>query len=140
MLTPVTISAKLFMQQLWQHKLNWNEPLSVQLTSQWHCIAANLEQTPKFLIKRLYLQFDSNDQLALHVFVDASTKVYGAVTYIYRGDQSSLVMAKARVAPLKGHTLPRLELMAALIGARLCNFVLSSLKHLCFKVIMWSDS
>ena len=42
-LTPVTISAKLFMQQLWQHKLNWNEPLTSELTAQWRDIAANLQ-------------------------------------------------------------------------------------------------
>ena len=49
-------------------------------------------------------------------------------------------MVKAQVAPVKGHTLPRLELMAAYIGARLCTFVLTSLNHLQFRVVMWSDS
>ena len=50
------------------------------------------------------------------------------------------MMAKARVAPVKGHTLPRLELIAACIGARLCKFVLTSLNHLHFRVVMWSDN
>ena len=139
-LTPVTISAKLFMQQLWQHKLNWNEPLTSELTAQWRDIAANLQHTTNYVIPRLYLQFNSSDQLALHVFVDASMKAYGAVTYLCHKNQSSLIMAKARVAPVKRHTLPRLELMAACIGARLCNFVLMSLNHLHFRVVMWSDS
>ena len=76
-LTPVTISAKLFMQQLWQHKLNWNEPLTTELTTQWHDIATNLKQTPTYMIPRLFLQFNSSDQLVLHVFVDASMKAYG---------------------------------------------------------------
>ena len=49
-------------------------------------------------------------------------------------------MVKARVAPVKRHTLPRLELMAACIGAHLCKFVLMSLNHLHFRVVMWSDS
>lgn len=34
------------------------------------------------VIPRLYFQFNSSDQLALHVFVDASMKAYGAVTYV----------------------------------------------------------
>ena len=116
-LTPVTISAKLFMQQLWQHKLNWNEPLTPELITQWHDIATNLKQTPTYMIPRLYLQFNSSDQLGLHVFVDASMKAYGTAAYLCRGQQSSHIMAKARVAPVKDHTLPRLELMAACIGA-----------------------
>ena len=139
-LTPVTISAKLFMQQLWQHKLNWNEPMTPELTTQWHDIATNLKQTSTYMIPRLYLQFNSSDQLVLHVFVYASMKAYGTAAYLCHGHQSSLIMAKARVTPVKGHTLPRLELMAACIGARLCKFVLTSLNHLHFRVVMWSDS
>ena len=60
----------------------------------------------------------------LHTFVDASLKAYGAVVFVCNNTNSSFVMAKARVAPLKNLTLPRLELMAALVGVRLCSFVL----------------
>jgi len=76
----------------------------------------------------------------LHVACDASKKAYGAVIYICGGSQTSFVMAKTRVVPMKSHTLPRLELMAAVIGSHLCKFVLKSLHHLSFDVTMWSDS
>ena len=125
------------MQQLWQQRLCWNDPLNSALTGEWHCIASNLMQAPQFHIPRWYF---SNDQFTLHVFVDVSMKAYGAVAYICDGTHSSFVMAKARVAPLKGHTLPRLELMAALTGSRICKFISSSLDHLRFNIIMWSDS
>ena len=36
----------------------------------------------------------------LHVFADASTKAYGAVSYLSNGNQTSLVISKSRVAPL----------------------------------------
>ena len=139
-LTPVTISAKLFMQQLWLRKLHWNEPLNPTLTAEWHCIAGILTQTPQFHIPRWCFKCFSSDQLTLHVFVDVSMKAYGAAAYICDATHSSFVMAKARVAPLKNHTLPRLELMAALTGSRLCKFILSSLNHLYFNIVMWSDS
>jgi len=75
----------------------------------------------------------------LHTFVDASLKAYGAVVYICCNSNSSSVMAKAQVA--QNLTLPRLELMATLTGARLCSFVLSSLKNVWLEQIyMWSDS
>ena len=51
----------------------------------------------------------------LRIFADASMKAYGAVAYLCNGSETSMVMAKSRVAPLK-------KLMAALTGARLGNF------------------
>ena len=75
-----------------------------------------------------------------HALVGPGLATPLTAAYLCHGHQSSLIMAKARVAPVKGHTLPRLELMAAYIGARLCKFVLTSLNHLHFTVVMWSDS
>ncbi len=47
-------------------------------------------------------------------------------------------MAKNRVAPLKSLTLPRLELMAALVGARLATHLQDSLPAT--NITLWSDS
>ena len=80
-----------------------------------------------------------NGRSFLHVFADASPKAYGTAVYIQYGNHSSLVMSKSRVAPLKQHTLPRLELMAAVIAARLGSFVVDSLTHNTV-IHYWSDS
>jgi hypothetical protein len=47
-------------------------------------------------------------------------------------------MSKSRVAPLKKLTLPQLELMAAVTGARLASYLSNHLKVT--KIVVWSDS
>ena len=49
-------------------------------------------------------------------------------------------MSKSRVAPLKIVTLPRLELLAAVVNTRLTRFVADSLKRDISRVVLWSDS
>ena len=78
----------------------------------------------------------------LHVFTDASSRAYGAAvcTVDDTRTQSNLLMSKARVAPCRegGLTIPKLELTASLIGARLINYLTNLFK---FKTIyLWSDS
>ena len=83
--------------------------------------------------------------IELHGFGDASPKAYGAAVYIRSMDAAGkvsthLVMSKSRVAPTKTVSLPRLELLAAVINSRLLKFVAESL---CFKlnrVVCWTDS
>ncbi|CAG2185026.1 unnamed protein product [Mytilus edulis] len=91
------------------------------------------------LWKEQYFTGNTNSR-SLHVFVDASMKAYGAVAYMYlsKGHSAALVMAKTRVAPVKKLTLPQLELMAAVIGARLTQHLKSTLE--CTDVTLWSDS
>ena len=67
------------------------------------------------------LQMRDPSPTILHVFADASPKACDTAVYIQYGNHSSLVMSKSHVAPLKQHTLPRLELMAAVIAARLAQ-------------------
>ena len=74
-----------------------------------------------------------NSKTQLHIFCDSSTKAYEAVAYLRgiteSGPQSTLLMAKSRVAPVKQKTfsIPRLELLAALLGARLSQYIIDIL-------------
>ena len=72
-------------------------------------------------------------------FCDARPQTHGAVAYITKGKQSTLLMSKARVAPLKQLTMPNLKLMAAVIGARLMAHLLQSVPSR-KPSFLWSDS
>ena len=64
-------------------------------------------------------------------FCDASLKAYGAVVYLRLEGESqvyvSFVVAKTRVTPL-GNIIPRLELLSALLLARLISVSVLLLK------------
>ncbi|GFT19368.1 integrase catalytic domain-containing protein [Trichonephila clavipes] len=57
-----------------------------------------------------------------------------------RGVSVILVRAKSRVTSLKLLSIPRLELMACCVGARLLNSILKALNMPDLKVTLWSDS
>ena len=76
----------------------------------------------KYSVKR------TNQSVYLHVFAHTSMKAYGAVACLQSAEKVDLVMAKSRVSPLKGTTLPRLELRAAVTAAHLAKFIVSTLQ------------
>ena len=142
-LSPVTIRAKLLMQELWQHSVDWDEPLDQQTRDKWKEIVTHLQNATATTMKRRYFPLETENHTAyhLHIFSDASTKAYGAVVYICSNDATSFVIAKTR-APIKQLTLPQLELMAALVATRLGKFVVDALGSLYnnISVHLWSDS
>ena len=92
------------------------------------------------------VKWNSLTDVEFHAFGDAPEKGYGACMYIRSSlpdgaHKSVLVASKSRVAPIKTVSLPRLELMGALLCARLVSFVRNAL-HLSMytKVFCWTDS
>ena len=78
-------------------------------------------------------------------FGDASERGYGSVVYICAKDKvgnriSNLVMAKSWAAPVKLVSLPRLEVPAAYITAKLLDYVIQALPIVVETVYGWSDS
>ena len=80
----------------------------------------------------------------LHVFGDASEIGYGAVTYLRFKSDSGMhcrfVSSKSRVAPKKFTTIPRLELVAAVLAAKLMRTTMKELKFHIDRVVLWTDS
>lgn len=79
----------------------------------------------------------------LHVLSNASSAAYDAMAY-RRWPTSSrpsvrLAYTKVRNTPLKQTTVPRLEMMAALIDFRLTNSIVDELKEKP-TVTLWSES
>ena len=106
-------------------------------------IAANITDTTMLLFLCKYttsIPPPENATTNLYVFADASLKAYREAAYLQQDQQpATFVMSKSRAAPLKQITLPKLESMAAVLAARLSNFVMTSLNINC-TLYLWSDS
>jgi len=140
LISPVTISAKLFLQQLWQGHIGWDTVLDDNLCTRWKVIADAITAVITLLFPHKYNCSLLSPHVVLHVFADASLKACGAVAYIQQDKGLSLlVMSKSRTATLKQFTLPRLELKAAVLATKLSSFVKTSLNLDC-AVQLWSDS
>ena len=131
--SPITIRFKMLFQELCQNKVGWDEPLSGNLLSRWKSLASNF-QGISISIPRCY--FNSVERslstCSLQGFSDASTGAYAAVVYlkIVAGTEVSVkfVASKTRVSPVNKQTIPRLELLAALLLAKLITAISDALE------------
>ena len=139
LISPVTVSTKLFLQKLWQQQLDWDVPLSEELCETWNRISNDVIRATEIPFPRQCTSLSLMSETTLHVFADASPQAYGAVVYMVQGTHAAIVMSKSRAAPLKPHTLPRLELMTAVVASRLCSFAITSLNTTA-TVCLWLDS
>uniref|UniRef100_A0A1X7URR0 Uncharacterized protein n=1 Tax=Amphimedon queenslandica TaxID=400682 RepID=A0A1X7URR0_AMPQE len=81
-------------------------------------------QLPTHFSPRCYTSsFDCVDSFQLCGFCDTSSSAYAAVIFLFlrTGTEwtAKIVASKSRIAPLKPQTIPRLELIGALLLARL---------------------
>ena len=133
-LSPVVIRFKIFFQELCEAKLEWDEHLPADLLKRWQSLRLDLEEGQSISIPRCYFEFVPGDLFSCTLcgFCDASLKAYAGVVYLLVETTTrslvKFVAAKTRVAPLKTQTIPRLELLSALLLSWLLTSVMQSLE------------
>ncbi|XP_055633596.1 uncharacterized protein LOC129773944 [Toxorhynchites rutilus septentrionalis] len=141
------IHGKCLIQDIWRTGIGWDEAIPGELHDTWRRWVEVLHSLSRIGIPRCYFPGYSSSSLPsleLHVFVDASEAAYACVAYFRMVDHGqvrcSLVAAKTKVAPLKPMSVPRLELQAAVIGARLMKSIQQSHTLPIYRRVIWSDS
>jgi len=114
---PVTLQPKLMLQELWKSSKGWDDDLEEEVTEKFGKWCRELHLLSLIKLPRAMMFSPDPEDVQFHLFTDASQYAYAAVVFV-RSVQGSevrvqLVQAKARVAPLKGGTIPRLELPGA---------------------------
>lgn len=122
---PVIIQGRIIFQESTRLRLHWDSPLPESLTSKWLSWLQNLQNLSEIHVDRCLVPTRFIDGAAsLYHFCDSSRFCYGACSYLRIVNKHGeirvvLLMSRARLAPLKQLTIPRLELCAAVLAVRL---------------------
>ncbi|XP_058798278.1 uncharacterized protein LOC131668263 [Phymastichus coffea] len=138
-LTPLTLVAKLLIQDMWRAKLNWDEDLSKTMGLTISC----------------WISHFPGQELQLHAFSDASHRALAAVVYCRAAEDGGrgftiIIGAKSKPTSIKSlmpasekrarMTIPRLELRATLIAAQLLRNATATLSVPLTSCHLWSNS
>lgn len=124
---------------------DWDNPITGELLEQWNNVLLDLNELNVIKIPRCYFKADSFIvSKQVHGFSDASKSAYAAVMYLRTeydtgAVEIKIIAAKTKVSPIKAQSIPRLELMAALLLSKLVNFMILALK-LGTDTFYWTDS
>lgn len=145
LVAPVTLYAKLLIKKLWSLHLDWDQCPPNYLVEQWSHFQLELPLLDKFSVPR-HLGIFENSTATLVGFADACESSFGAAVYLYLDSNSefktSLICSKSKVSPLKVVSIPRLELCAAVLLAKLMKFVIDTYRsrYNLTKIFAFSDS
>ena len=131
------------LQELWLQKLDWDESIPLNLETCWIAFKESLLEIHKISMPR-FVNISNERNIEIHGFADASSRAYGCCLYVRAIINDVVVVrlltAKSKVAPTKTRTLPRLELCAAHLLAKLWNIVEPIVKENVKNLTFWSDS
>ena len=130
-LAPFTIMGKILLREATPPGVEWDSPLSPEHREAWQQWQLSLEALRDATIPRMYIDSSIShaSDVELLIFSDASEKATSAAAYIRANSkpQLSFVLGNAKLAPLGGHTIPRLELCGAVLVVELHDLILEHL-------------
>ncbi|XP_075990347.1 uncharacterized protein LOC142985998 [Anticarsia gemmatalis] len=147
-LAPMTIQAKLIFQKLWNDdckNIGWDKNVPATIEKEWLKIKYDLPNINKISLPR-WMKNETNKTIELQAFCDASEQAYACVIYSRTTSPTgayviTLLAAKTKVAPIKKETtIPKLELCAAVLLAKLIEKISKILTDYDLKISCWTDS
>ena len=144
-MSPLVVRLKILLsQKLWLSKIGWDDPIPEDVCADWRAIIVELQSSAQLRFPRPV--HSGTRSLQLHVFSDASQLAYGTVAYVrcemFEEVQVRLFCSKTRVAPTNQQslTIPRLELMGALLSVKLASNIVRATSETSIRVFYWTDA
>lgn len=141
-LSCLMIRSKILLQSVWRSKVGWDQRIEPEHAEKWRSWL-RLLRSSECKIARQSIS-SRRHKVSLHIFCDASEQACCAAAYFVENINGHkkvvFIAAKSKVAPLKPLSIPRLELQAALIAARLAASIRA--EHTCTieSTTFWTDS
>ena len=146
LVAPYTVRARLLLKEIWRISgQQWNNPLPLDLNAKLLEWRSGLPILGQLIIPRCYFP-SAVDKIKLHMFGDSSQEVFCAVGFLRariidtHETKLAFILGKARVAPMKAISIPKLELQASLLATRLKIDIMKALSIPINDVFMWTDS
>lgn len=144
MVSPIIITSKIFIQELWTLKLDWDDSLPDQLADKWSKFIQQLEYLNNLSFSR-WIGRTFTCSYDIHGFCDASQQALAGVVYFRCVNSAgnihtALICSKTKVDPLKRLTIPRLELSSAVIVTKLVKHISSIFSIDKVPIHLWTDS
>lgn len=145
--SPITIQGKALVRDVTSEQHEWDAPLSLEKETQWKVWTDSLVELEQVSIQRAYIPVPLSccKWIELCVFADASTMAIAAVAYLRALDLDGkwhvgFVMGKSKLAPYPMHTVPCLELCAAVLAVELAEVIQSEMDIELQAVRLFTDS
>ncbi|XP_047482843.1 uncharacterized protein LOC125034852 [Penaeus chinensis] len=132
---PVLLKAKILMRLVISKGeskdggIKWDDPLDISTVKECKMFFKELYELERLTFRRSLIPSNVVGKPSLIIFSDGSMQAYGACAYVrwQIGEdefESHLIAARNKIAPMKQMSIPRLELCAALMAARLRESIL----------------
>ena len=131
LLVALTIQMRIALREVCKMKVGWDEELPEEVKLVWVKILQRVKEAERTQFRRCVKPANSVGDPSLIVCNDGSELAMCATAHIrWECDDGTfwcqLWSAKARVAPLKKLTIPKIELQSAVLGSRLAKSVIQS--------------
>lgn len=144
---PFVVRAKLVFQEECRAQKGWDEPIKGSNLKVWQEWTEELPKLSELAVPRHYTSGKEGmiKRAELHTFADASQRAYGTVSYLRYMDERgevgvSFIFSKSRLAPLRGASIPRLELCAAKLAVEVASNLVNELNLKIHQKVYWTDS
>ena len=144
---PYILPAKILLHDICRNKSEWDAEISGTDLRRWQQWLYDLPKLKELFIDRCLkpIDFGAVSCIQLHYFADASEQGYGIVVYIRFTNTEGrvhcqLLLSKARVAPSKKTTIPRMELTTATIAVKIHRKLQDLWNLRADLIFFWTDS